>query len=165
MFSFERLTLGDLPFLIEVRNECRDQLHDNRVFTVEECEQWFRETNPDFRVIRYNGERIGYFRISHYDPSERSVYIGADLHKSFRGKHLAKRAYKEFLPRLNELLPISVVRLEVLSHNRIARALYEKLGFVETGRKKDYTKRNGACVDSILMQMAMPKAPNSTAEL
>src|SRR5689334_7461162 len=40
-FTFEKLGLADLPFLIEVRNECRDYLHDNREFSLSQCEQWF----------------------------------------------------------------------------------------------------------------------------
>ena len=82
-FTFEELSFEDLPFLIEVRNECREFLHDDRVFTLTECERWFRETKPDFRVIRYRGERIGYFRVSNYNPDDASIYIGADLHKTF----------------------------------------------------------------------------------
>src|SRR5205823_9061576 len=93
-FTFEQLTFDDLPFLIEVRNECREFLHDNRVFTLPECERWFRETKPDFRIIRHHGERIGYFRLTNYDPQDSSIYNGADLHKDFRGRGLARGAYE-----------------------------------------------------------------------
>src|SRR5437763_14562726 len=120
--------------MIEVRNECRDYLHDNRLFKLDECERWFRESKPDFRIIRYNGERIGYFRLSNYNPDERSIYIGADLHKDFRGRGLAKRAYESFIPALRQTYQVSTLKLEVLSHNLTAYALYQKLGFVETDR-------------------------------
>ncbi|MEY2480084.1 MAG: L-phenylalanine/L-methionine N-acetyltransferase [Verrucomicrobiota bacterium] len=151
-FTFEKIGRDDLPFLIEVRNECREFLHDNRLFTLSECERWFHETKPDFRIIRYGGERIGYFRLSNHDPKETSIYIGADLHKSFRGQGLARRAYEAFLPVVTDSYGISVVKLEVLSHNAVAHALYEKLGFIETSRKKGFTVRNGVSVDSIIMQ-------------
>lgn len=151
-FTFEKLGLADLPFLIEVRNECRDFLHDNRHFTLADCEQWFRESKPDFRLIRHNGHRIGYFRISNYDPKEGSIYIGADLHRDFRGKGLARRAYEAFFPLLKDTYRISIIKLEVLSHNTVAHALYEKLGFVETARKKAVAVRNSGPVDSIIME-------------
>jgi len=161
MFTFEPLTLDDLPFLIEVRNECRESLHDNRLFTLAECQHWFRESKPDFRIIRYNGERIGYFRLSNYDAEERSVYLGADLHKDFRGRGLARSAYEEFVPQVMNTFAVSKVKLEVLSHNEVARALYEKLGFIEIARKKAFAVRNGGPVDSIIMEKRLLTHGNS----
>jgi RimJ/RimL family protein N-acetyltransferase len=162
-FTFEKLALDDLPFLIEVRNDCREFLHDNRLFTLTECERWFRETKPDFRIIRYCDERIGYFRISNYDPEEGSIYIGADLHKNFRGKGLARRAYETFLPLVKNSYRVSVFKLEVLSHNIVAHALYQKLDFAEIDRKKGFTIRNGVPVDSIVMQKRLPANGSITA--
>ena len=151
-FTFEQLTFDDLPFLIEVRNECREFLHDNRVFTLPECERWFRETKPDFRIIRHHGERIGYFRLTNYDPQDSSIYIGADLHKDFRGRGLARGAYEAFLPLIKNSYRVSIVKLEVLSHNKVAHALYKKLGFVEIDRKTAAAVRNGLCVDSLVLE-------------
>ena len=155
MITFEPLKKVDLPFLIEVRNECKDCLHDNRPFTLAECEIWFREKKPDFHLIRCDGDRIGYFRLSNYDPVNASIYVGADLHKGFRGRGLARRAYEVFLPFLKDRYHVSTAMLEVLSSNTIAHSLYQKLGFVETGRKKAFAFRNGAPVDSIVMTMRL----------
>lgn len=151
MFLFEPLTHEDLPFLIAIRNECRDFLHDNRVFTLAQCETWFREKRPDLHLIRYNAERIGYFRLSNHDPEHASIYVGADLHHRFRGRGLARLAYEEFLPLLKDRHHVSTAKLEVLSHNTVARKLYRKLGFVEIDRKRGFTARNGVPVDSIVM--------------
>ncbi|MGQ0802750.1 MAG: GNAT family N-acetyltransferase [Actinomycetota bacterium] len=150
-FAFEPLAHEDLPFLIEVRNECRNSLHDNRVFTLAECETWFREESPDFHVIRYGGERIGYFRLSHHDPENASIYVGADLHKRFRGRGLARPAYEAFLPLVKDRHRVSIAQLEVLSHNTVALALYRSLGFAEIDRKKEVAVRAGTPVDSIVM--------------
>ena len=155
VFTFDPLTLSDLPFLIEIRNECRDFLHDNRIFTLQECERWFKEAKPDFRVIRFDQVPIGYFRLSHYDPETGSIYIGADLHRDFRGRGLAEAAYKAFIPVLFDEYKVSRLRLEVLSHNSAAKQLYEKLGFEEIERKTDFSSRNGVSVDSIVMQLEL----------
>jgi RimJ/RimL family protein N-acetyltransferase len=158
MFVFEPLTHDDLAFLIEVRNECRDSLHDNRVFTLTECETWFREKNPPFHIIRYDRERIGYFRLSHHDPGDpegASIYVGADLHRRFRGRGLARLAYEAFLPLVKDQYQVSVAKLEVLSHNTVARELYRALGFVEIDRKTGVTVRADLPVDSIVMAMSL----------
>jgi RimJ/RimL family protein N-acetyltransferase len=155
MFRFEPLTHQDLAFLVSVRNECRDLLHDDRAFTLADCETWFRERRPDFHVIRHDGERIGYFRLSNHHPAEGSIYVGADLHRRFRGRGLARRAYEAFLPLLKDRYHVSVVKLEVLSHNEAALALYRKLGFAEIDRHPDVTVRNGVSVDSIVMAMQL----------
>jgi RimJ/RimL family protein N-acetyltransferase len=155
VFLFEPLKQDDLLFLLEVRNECREFLHDNRVFTLAECRRWFREEKPDFHIIRYEGQRIGYFRLSKHDPRDASIYVGADLHEHFRGKGLARPAYEAFLPRLKDRYRVSVAKVEVLSHNTVAQELYRKLGFVEIDRRTSVTVRNGVQVDSILMVMTL----------
>jgi RimJ/RimL family protein N-acetyltransferase len=149
--TFERLEEHHLPFLLEVRNECRSFLHDDRSFTLNECEVWFRTARPEFWLIRCDGEPIGYFRISNRNPAERSIYVGADLHSRFRGRGLAKAAYEQFLPLLREE-DVLIARLEVLGHNVRAQGLYARLGFVEIGRKTGVARRNGVPVDSIIME-------------
>jgi RimJ/RimL family protein N-acetyltransferase len=152
MFQFTPITRDDLPFVVEIRNECREFLHDNRRFTLWECQQWFESAKPNFVIIWLNGERIGYFRLSKYDQKDCSILIGADLHESFRGRGLARKAYESFLPQLDERYPRLKLKLEVLSHNNVAYSLYRKLGFVETDRRADFAMRNGVLVDSIVME-------------
>ena len=157
MFVFTPLTREDLPFLIEVRNEFRDSLHDNRVFALTECELWFRNQKPDFHVIWNDRERIGYFRLSNHDRAKSSIYIGADLHRNFHGLGLARQAYNAFMPLVIDRYFVSVFRLEVLSHNSAAHRLYRHLGFVEIDRKKAFAVRDNQLVDSIVMELRVGK--------
>lgn len=54
-------------------------------------------------------------------------------------------------------LQLKRIFLEVAADNEAARALYTKLGFVETGQRKAYYKRaNGPRVDGVLMQGDFP---------
>lgn len=151
MFEFVPIQEKDLPFLIEVRNECRDFLHDNRTFTLADCQAWFRETKPDFHLVLYDGVAIGYLRISRHDMKSASIYVGMDLHHQFRGRGLAQQAYAAFWPILKERYQVSTAKLEVLSHNVAAQRLYQKLGFSETARLPRYAERDGRSVDSIIM--------------
>jgi len=151
MFEFMPIQEKDLPFLIEVRNECRDFLHDNRTFTLADCQAWFRETKPDFHLVLHDGVAIGYLRLSQHDLKTASIYIGMDLHQQFRGRGLARQAYESFWPILKERYQVGMAKLEVLSHNVAAQCLYQKLGFRETMRLPRYAERDGRAVDSIIM--------------
>ena len=146
---------ADLPFLIDVRNECREFLHDDRAFTLDECRRWFLQSRPDFWVIMSRGQRVGYVRLSRHDTLHASIYVGADLHKQFRGRGFAKAAYAELFSFLLQQRGIRCVLLEVLSHNVRALRLYEVLGFVEIGRRKQYCLRDDVPVDSIVMRKVL----------
>ena len=146
----------DLPFLLDVRNECRNLLHDNRAFTLAESQTWFAETRPDVRIILLNGAPIGYFRLSNHDSRTRSIYVGADLHPAFRGRGLGRAVYRRFLPVFAAEFGVTELKLEVLSHNARARHLYETLGFRETGRHQGVAVRDGTRVDSICFTLRCP---------
>src|SRR6185369_10902237 len=129
MIAFRELRQHDLPFLLEVRNECRAMLHDDTAFTLHQARQWFAATRPRYYLITDDGAPIGYFRTSHWDDANGSVSIGCDLHRDHRGKGLAQAAYRAFLRYLFEDCGIDRVSLEVLEHNAPARRLYQRLGF------------------------------------
>lgn len=151
--EIRRLQRSDLPFVLDVRNECRDMLHDNRAFTLEESEAWFAQSRPDFRLVLLAGVPIGYLRLSNHDREARSAYVGADLHLKFRGKGLGRAVFDRFLPVLAAELDIRTWKLEVLSHNERALHLYLALGFKETGRRLNVGVREGRSVDSIGMAL------------
>ena len=152
--EYIKLTINDLPFLNEVRNECADEyLHDSRTFTLEETIKWFNKTNPDFWVIWNNDERIGYFRTSNYSNLNRNIYIGADIHQNYRGYGLGYQSYCEFIPILFNQLNLHKISLEVLETNVRAINLYKKVGFIVEGIKRDEINKNGIWVNSIIMSI------------
>jgi RimJ/RimL family protein N-acetyltransferase len=154
MIEFFKLTIEDLSFLNEVRNECCEEyLHDSRKFTLEQTIDWFNKTKPMFWIIRVDGERVGYFRTSNYLIENRNIYIGADLHKNFRGKGLAFESYKLFIPYLFGKYNLHKISLEVLSTNQRAINLYKKLGFKFEGIKREEIYKNGQWIDSIIMSI------------
>lgn len=144
------MTTEDLPFFLEVRNASREFLHDNREFTLEQCQKWFAELPAERRylIIVHEGERIGYFRLWEM-PSfglDLNVEIGADLAEVYRGKGLAREAYKTLLSQWPGLV---FVRLEVLATNVRAYNLYRKLGF-KNGLVTE-VERDGRLIPSIHM--------------
>jgi len=151
--GFVPLTVADLPFLVEIRNECRSFLHDDRAFTVDEARQWFEMQRPEFWLIQLDGVPIGYFRTSCHSSANRSMIVGADIHKDYRQRGLGYRSWTAFLNRQFVDRNLNKLALEVLATNTRAHALYRKLGFVEEGVKRREIFRDSEWVDSILMAM------------
>ena len=154
MIEFTKISEDDLMFLNEVRNECAvEYLHDSRTFMLEDTINWFKNTNPNYWIIWNEGNRIGYFRTSNYSEENRNIYIGADLHKDFRGKGLAYESYRKFMPFLFVAYNLHKISLEVLETNQRAINLYKKIGFTIEGVKRDEVNKNGAWINSIIMSI------------
>jgi RimJ/RimL family protein N-acetyltransferase len=153
MIVFRRLQRGDLAFLLEVRNQSRDMLHDNSVFTLEQAQVWFDTQQPRFYLATQDARPVGYFRTSNWDEANSHAYVGFDLHPDFRGKGLAQSAYRVFLTYLFTECGLNKVSMEVLEHNHPARRLYERIGFKQEGVKREEIHRNGRYIDSIMLSM------------
>jgi RimJ/RimL family protein N-acetyltransferase len=153
IISLSELRRIDLPFLLDVRNRCRAMLHDDHEFSLREAEQWFDSTRPRFYLVALDCCPIGYFRTSNWDEVNRHVYVGCDLHESHRGKGYARVAYDVFMKYLFNNCGINKVSLEVLSHNDRARKLYQQLGFVLEGVKRQEVWRDGRYLDSLMFSM------------
>jgi len=141
MLTIHRMTLRDIPLFNSVRNECRAFLHDTKKYTLEESADWFRKTQPDFGVLCLAYDEgddlpIGYFRTS--ERTATSVVVGLDIHKDFRGRGLAREAYKVLFHVLKCRSPgLETFELRVRQDNTRARHLYEALGFVYMGEPVD----------------------------
>lgn len=154
MVSIELVEMkeSDLDFFLEVRNSCSEKfLHDSRKFSLDDAKKWYSEKSPLFYIIKYQGERIGYFRTSNLDLDNRSIYIGCDIHENFRGKGLAYKSYLLFIPLITKKFGLDAILLEVLSTNTVAMNLYKKLGFLEKETKREEVLKGNSLVDSIVM--------------
>ena len=96
---FKKMEESDLSFFNEVRNECREMLHDTTKFSLNDTVSWFKKNKPSYFTIFLKNERIGYFRTSIVNSNR---FVGMDLHKSQRGKGLAKELYLEFFKTVKE---------------------------------------------------------------
>jgi RimJ/RimL family protein N-acetyltransferase len=121
MVTLRLLTKEDLPFLLEVRNDysTRNNLENNSIFTLEQCQNWFDNLKSHWYIIEVNRVSVGYLRTNGDE-------IGCDIHPNFRKKGYAKIAYELYLK------DKTYASLWVFSDN-FAKNLYLKLGFKETG--------------------------------
>jgi len=150
--SFSEMTLKDIPFFLEIRNNSKEFLHNNSEFTIVEAQEWFKESRPKFFIIKLGCKKIGYFRTSNWDLDNKTMYLGCDVHPDFRGHSLGFKSYVEFIKDLNKCYDLNNIKLEVLSNNVRAINLYNKLGFKNIGVSQKI-KRDNIEIDSIIMKL------------
>ena len=152
--AFKKIQIDDIPFINQVRNGyAQKYLHDSRIFNIEETYDWFNKIKPDYWTIFDNDNRIGYFRLSNHSIENKNIYIGADIAPQYTGRGYATLAYTLFIPFLFDSYNLNKISLEVISTNIVARNLYNKLGFIYEGTKRDDIIKDGEWVDSIMMSI------------
>lgn len=102
-------------------------------------------------VVLYNGERIGIVRTDALDFNNKSVCIGLDIHKDFRGHGHGKNIYLILFEYFFLKLKLHRCWLFVADYNKVAHALYLRLGFKEEGRARGALYRFQKYHDYILM--------------
>ena len=124
MIKLQPLTKENLNFLLEIRNDdsTRNNLENNSIFTLEDCEKWFETLNYPWYIIKIDEVSVGYIRTN-------GIEIGCDIHPNFRRMGFAKEAYQEYLKDKD------FASLWVFEDN-FAKKLYEKLGFKHSGLTK-----------------------------
>lgn len=122
--NLRELSISDLSFLLEVRNDetTRINLENDSVFTLTQCEEWFLVRKPKWYIIEIDGDSVGYIRTN-------GVEVGIDIHPNYRRKGYARDAYKLYLKDKD------YASLWVFADN-FAKNLYTELGFVENGNTK-----------------------------
>ena len=130
MIKLRKLTIDELEFLLEVRNDnsTRVNLENDNVFDIENCKKWFLNTKPCWFIILSDDEKVGYMRTNEHE-------VGCDIHIKHRRKGFARSAYKEYLKDKD------YATLWVFEDN-FAIKLYESLGFKPTGKNKTIRDRN-----------------------
>lgn len=124
----------DLLFVNQVRNSCREFLHNDQEFSMQETIEWFVNTKPEWHmidVITWESmavgldETVGYIRTEKHGTG---LQIGMDLAEEYRGRGIAKQAYKQFISWAFEQ-GYHYLTLDVLASNTRAYTLYRSLGF------------------------------------
>jgi RimJ/RimL family protein N-acetyltransferase len=128
-FTFQTLDYENLCYFLEVRNSVCKNLHDNREFTIEQAQQWYRNLVNNGYAICYRNleEKIGYFRFEFI--TQDNLQVGLDLHPINQGMGLGTALYKCLINHWNFLHTIKKLSLRVLSTNHVAKKLYLKSGF------------------------------------
>ena len=147
----------DLAFMLEIRNESRELMHDNRIFTLDEAIEWYHNFHPENYVVVVNGHDVGIMRVRRGKQTVNSAEVGGDIHQTYRRKGFGQRAYHLLIPYLFHAPMVQELFLEVLEMNMPAFNLYRKLGFEIHAFVPDMVKRAGHTLEGFVMNLTENK--------
>lgn len=146
------LRYEDLAYVKVVRDQSLEYLETQVSYTLEQTQEWFKKTSPEWYSISIEEDFIGYIRTSDSNKVAQSIYVGIDIAEKYRGSGYAYQVYQEFLHWLNRSGYLHAL-LRVQVKNYRAYNLYRKLGFRTVGVLEDYVIiPSGNSLDIILMQ-------------
>jgi RimJ/RimL family protein N-acetyltransferase len=155
---FKNLTEEYLEWVRNLHNdpEVLSMLTDPHVVSYNEQIEWFnklqKSTTLKRLVVFNNNTPIGIIRVDQKDYYNKSVGVGLDIHKDFRGLGLAKEIYTKLIKELFED-GFNRIWLLVASYNIRALNLYKKLGFVYEGAQREGLYKDGVFYDYLMMSI------------
>ncbi len=152
----------DHPWLVDLHNDpvVLHNMTDPRSITMASHLDWFRAVMADSNQMRLifevDGTRVGFAKFYALDRPNRCRALGADIHKDFRGKGLAKPMWTMMLDACFDPIVGNALHrasLTTAEYNNVARKVYRDLGFVTEGRLIQSLCREGKFYDQINMYM------------
>jgi RimJ/RimL family protein N-acetyltransferase len=129
-------------------------------FTIEERETWWARVSTDTESIRFtiyerqNGRPIGIANLINVDHRKRTAGIGLMIGETdCWGKGYGTETTRLLLDYAFTVLGMQNVMLHVYEFNAAARRCYEKVGFLEIGRRRKSHWFNGQFWDEIAMDI------------
>ena len=77
--------------------------------------------------------------------------LGIGIERDYRGQGVGAALMRTAIDFCRSAASIDYLDLKVFAHNTNARALYAKLGFVETGYVKDLVRTGSSSIDDVMM--------------
>lgn len=107
-------------------------------------------------VDRVSGECVGEVVLNEWDRDNRSCNLRIALATAGQGRGLGTEAVSLMVGHGFERLGLHRISLNVFAFNPRARRVYENVGFVEEGVRRDVLFCDGAWVDDIVMSILAP---------
>ncbi len=156
--SLREVCDDDHLWLVELHNdpEVLKNLTNPQPITLESHLNWWNSLNKEKEkryVFCVNEEKVGFCKIYSIDRNNKNCLLGADIHKDYRGKGLAKHMWQLMLHVCFNELSLHRVSLTTASYNLIGQRVYKNLGFKEEGRQIESLYREEKYHDSICMYL------------
>jgi ribosomal-protein-alanine N-acetyltransferase len=135
-------TLADLAAIVQIENAC---------FTVPWSEQSFynefvRNQFARYLVVECDGRIVAYGGV--WIIVDEAHITNVAVHPDYQGRKIGRRLMEKLME-IAAAEGATSMTLEVRPSNRVARTLYESLGFAVTGVRRGYYPDNGE--DALIM--------------
>ncbi|MCQ4201195.1 GNAT family N-acetyltransferase [Streptomyces coelicoflavus] len=98
-----------------------------------------------------DGELLGEVVLHDWEPANRSCTFRTLIGPRGRGRGVGTEATRLIVGHAFEGLGLHRVQLDAYAHNQRAIRVYEKVGFVREGVRREVERRDGVWVDEVLM--------------
>lgn len=102
---------------------------------------------------RETGAVVGEVVLYDWNPAHRSCVFRTLIGPGGRGRGLGTEATRLIVGYAFEQIGLHRIQLDVYSHNHRARRVYEKVGFVEEGTRRQVQLRDGVWLDEVVMSI------------
>ncbi|MFD5077964.1 GNAT family N-acetyltransferase [Streptomyces sp. NPDC058371] len=149
--------------IIEDPDVIRFTFEPSTDITAERLRSWYGSRNDcedrlDLAVTdRATGELLGEVVLYDWDPRNRSCTFRTLIGPRGRGRGIGTEATRLIVGHGFDQLGLHRIALEVYGHNHRARRVYEKVGFVTEGVRREAQLRNGEWTDEVLMSLLAPE--------
>jgi len=130
-------------------------LTDPHIVSMNEQDEWYenlQKSNTSLRWMVFNySNPIGIVRLDQIDKDNKSICVGLDIHKDYRGQGYAKLIYKQLFYEWFNEHEFNRIWLMVASYNTVAINLYTQLGFTTEGVQREALYKDGQFYDYIMM--------------
>ncbi|MFF1449407.1 GNAT family N-acetyltransferase [Streptomyces sp. NPDC058274] len=149
--------------IIEDPDVIRFTFEPSTDLTLERLRSWYgsrgdSDDRLDLAVTdRATGELLGEVVLYDWDPRNRSCTFRTLIGPRGRGRGIGTEATRLIVGHGFEQLGLHRIALEVYGHNHRARRVYEKVGFVTEGVRREAQLRDGEWTDEVLMSLLAPE--------
>ena len=155
-------TITDVPltraFREKILAERLPTIFEGRVPTLEEQERWHQRFEEDKNSVMFvyliDGEVVGMLGFTSFASTPQCRHSGAfgvSVLAPYRGRGIGKALIEALVEWAGRHPEVRRLELEVLGNNPRAQALYERMGFVVEGIKKQAVRVGNSYVDSTVM--------------
>ncbi|SFC22558.1 UDP-4-amino-4,6-dideoxy-N-acetyl-beta-L-altrosamine N-acetyltransferase [Clostridium uliginosum] len=164
MISFERITIQDLPQIMEwrMKEEVTKYMYTDPKLTLEKQLDWFKKITNDkkcrYWTLNKDGDKIGIVNLNHIDFFNKrcswEYYIG-DL--NFRGIGIAPIVEYNVYEYVFEHIKFNKVWCDLMEFNKHAINIHKKMGSEVEGIFKQHIYKNGRFHDVVVLGITKEK--------
>ena len=160
--NFREIDLEDANFILEIENnkDIWKVSHTTEEFSKKDIELFIARnileglsSSQKRWLVTNNNNKCGCIDLFDYDESNKRAGIGIVIHKDFQNKGIAYKALNKFIKYCKKDLKLHQLYCTILNDNNNSIKLFTKIGFQETGQRKEWTLYKNEYFDEIFFQL------------